>query len=219
MSILHRLFFVVLAWCAVTSSSRADIILRVEDTNLIANTPNQVVRILGTYDGTPPPLDGVSLSVLIGLGGPDPMLGPLPGLPGNIDGPNITSINLKPIGGELSSFSSAQIIGSPRDQLIQASLLRADADSPRSAAFTGQLVGLLTVDTTGITSGQYRVDLQNATLGITSSYLGGAGGTVATSLSFGTVNVVPEPTSLAMIVAVGGLGMFRRRRVLRSVTW
>lgn len=199
-----------------SSPLHADLILRVEDTNLQANTPNQLVRIIGTYDGTLPAIDGILLNVLIGLGGPDPMLGPLPG---NVDGPNITSINLKPVAGALSAFTSSQLINLQLDQLIQVELLRADADARIMAPFTNQLVAELFVDTTGVEAGAYQVALDNGDLGIFSNFLGGAAGTLATTLNSGTLYVaVPEPGNLLMLSILGTafVARFRSRKMQRK---
>lgn len=191
----------------------AAIVLQVENTTLQQDTPNQRVRILGTYDGTLPAVDGIFLNVLIGLGGPDPQLGPLPG---NVDGPNITSINLKPAAGALSTFTSDQVVNLHRDQLIQAELLRADSNAPISTPFTNQIVAEFFVDTTGVAVGEYQVDLENADLGISSNFLGGEAGTIATMLNSGTLNVaaVPEPGSL-LLLSIAGTAVAARVRSRR----
>ncbi len=202
----------------VSSPLHAAIILQIENTGLQANTPNQLVRILGTYDGTLPAVDGILLNVLIGLGGPDASLGPLPG---NVDGPNITSINLKPAAGALSAFTSSQVLNLQTDQLIQVELLRADANAPISAPFTNQLVAELLVDTTGVAAGAYQVDLANGSLGISSNFLGGVGGAIATTLNSGTLNVaaVPEPGSLLLLSIVGIAVVAHRWRAIRRAVF
>lgn len=196
----YRMFVLtVIAITAVNGSLTRAAIIRVEDTTLQANTAGQIVRILGSYEGPPAlaALDGVNFSVLLGRGGPDL------GLPGNITGPAITGINLKPVGGVLSGFTSAQneIDLGGLTQIVQADLLRADADVPITGAFTDQLLAELIVDTTGFASGTFQVALQDSDLGVTSTFLGGVGGSLPTTLQSGslTISAVPEPGTVGLL--------------------
>jgi hypothetical protein len=200
----------LMAIFALPSSLNASLALQIENKQLLQNTPNQVVRILGTYDGSLPALNGVEFSIFIGRGGPD-LLAPLPGLPGNVDGPNITSINLKPTGGVFSGFTVGQTVATSLSQFIQADIIT--DSTPLSTAFTDQLVALLIVDTTGVPLGAYEADLENTTLGARSTFLGGLDGARLTTLLSGTLTViaVPEPGTILMLSLAGILTILYRR--------
>ena len=68
-------------------------------------------------------------------------------------------------------------------------------------------------DTTGITTGSFGLEL-DTTIG-TTTFLDSGGGAIATSLTSGTINIVPEPASMA-VLGIGSLALLTRRRTARD---
>lgn len=90
----------------------------------------------------------------------------------------------------------------------------------QSVSPNGRIVRLL-IDTTGIFGGTYDLKLSGTLAGIDSHYLGTEGAEIPIEITNGRLNVVPEPSSL-MILLLSGLGTAfgtswaRRRRLARS---
>ena len=183
-------------------------VMRAEHATLAPNTPGQSFRIFADFAADGDAIDGALLDVFIAKGGD---LGDPAGQPG----PKIESINLQPVGGVLSAFSSSQNVAQLENQFVEADILRAASDDGISSAFDDQLLAVVTVDTTGFFDGTFSVDLENSGFGIASTFTGGSSGTIPTTLMSGSISIpVPEPSALAMLfaTAAGTVAVRRPRR-------
>ncbi|HHH76138.1 MAG TPA: PEP-CTERM sorting domain-containing protein [Phycisphaerae bacterium] len=78
-------------------------------------------------------------------------------------------------------------------------------------ATNGLLVKIL-IDTTGFVNGQsFDLKLAGTDIGMDSEYLATGAATIDPIIFNGTINIVPEPATMALL-ALGGLAMLKRRR-------
>ncbi len=70
----------------------------------------------------------------------------------------------------------------------------------------------LTIDTTGFFDGDsFGLLLEGSEMGVDSNFVVAGGGALAADITNGTINIVPEPASIALM-SIGGLLALRRRK-------
>ena len=183
-------------------------VMRAEHVTLAPDTPGQSLRIFADFPGGGDAIDGALIDLFIAKGGDL-------GDPDGRSGPRIEGIDLQPTGGVLSAFSSTQNTAQLEQQFAEADILRAGGDAAISEAFDNQLLAVVTVDTTGFFDDTFSVDLENQLFGVASTFNGGQGGTIPTTLVSGSITIlVPEPSAFAMLLvsAVGTVVLRRPRR-------
>jgi len=100
------------------------------------------------------------------------------------------------------------VMGGPLAQYVQASVVF----NPAMNVSADGLLVTLTIDTTGFFDGEsFPLLLSGITkIGQDSHFITSGAGTLAADITNGTIEIVPEPTSLA-ILALGGLAILGRR--------
>ncbi len=180
--------------------------------NLVANQANQVINIFANPSVAGEIAPGFNLNFVVDDGG---------SIVGGVDNnsPKITSINLKPAGGLFTGIPDSQSIVLQTQKLYQVTIAPTNvANRPVITANT--LLAQITLDTTGLTLGNWVLDLDGLpTKGLPSSDFAG----LATTVTNGTVGItaVPEPGSLLVLGIVGGiaaLSSFRRRRTFNRAS-
>ena len=199
---------------AGSSTSLEAQVIRAESVTLAPNTSGQFFPIFADFSGGGDPIDGVLLDVFIAKGG---NLGD----PEGRTGPRVEAIDLQPTdaaygfgNGVLNGFSTGHNVAQLESQFVEADILRGANDAAIADAFENQLLAVLTIDTTNISSGTFAVDLENQNFGVASTFNGGQGGAIPTTLVSGSIAItVPEPSALGMLfLTTAGTIAFRRRR-------
>ena len=160
---------------------------------LLENAPGQTVVVLVT--GTDQ-VTGFNLNARLGDG--------LGGLPE----PVFESVNFA---GGMWDAGAHTVMGGPpagNEQYVQASVVFNPAMNVSAAG----LLVTLTIDTTGFFNGEsFPLLLSGITeIGQDSHFITSGAGTLAADITNGTIEIVPEPASLA-ILALGGLALLGRR--------
>lgn len=207
MQSLMRILSAAALMALASSSSQAGFILAGNHT-LVANQANQVINILASPTVLGEMAPGLNLNFVVDDGG---------SIVGGVDNnaPKITSINLKPIGGLFASIPDLQSNVLATQKLYQVTIAPTNVAN-RPVITTNVLLAQVTLDTTGLATGSWILDLDGLpTRGLPSSDFAG----VATTVNNGTVsiNAVPEPNSLTAMGLVGiiaAVSRFRRRRTL-----
>lgn len=193
-----------------TSTARAGLIIAGNHT-LQANTPNQIISILAGPSSPGEVAPGLNFNLVIDDGGS--VLG---GVDGNA--PTITKVNLKPAGGLFALLPNLQtdVVNFPK--LVQSTIVALSIPE-RPVLIPGTVLAEITLDTTGLTSGTWIIDLDGTDIFPTSDFAG-----EATTISNGilSIAVVPEPSCLLLVGVSIVLGLRRRgcalsRKVLAPV--
>ncbi|MEQ1828956.1 MAG: PEP-CTERM sorting domain-containing protein [Pirellula sp.] len=179
---------------------------------LVANQANQVINIFAS-SATGEVAPGFNLNFVIDDGG---------SIVGGVDNntPKITSINLKPTAGLFAGIPDIQFNALSSQKLFQVTIAPTNIAN-RPTISTNSLLAQVTLDTTGLTSGTWVLDLDGLpSKGLPSSDFAG----LATTVTNGSVNItaVPEPSGVLTLCLVGGcalLARFRRRLPRDSTTF
>lgn len=203
------LIALVLAYAGAASTQAA--IINVGYHDLLPNTPNQSVFIYATAE--PDELvTGFNLRMQIGDGHPD-----FGG--GALLEPILQNVDFN--GGVWDAFPNTKTGGSVAGypMYAQASVVFDPVQEPLppSAISPSGLVAELIVDTTGIFSGSYALDLARTHIGADSVFIGAGGIEVPIGIVNGQLNIVPEPSALTILLLCGsamacGTSWARRRR-------
>ncbi len=151
--------------------------------------PNQAGQTVSINVTGAAPVEGLELNARIGGGTSGPIFEHVDILTETIFASNNTGI-----------FGAGYI--HPRDAYLGTTTLSGYAS-------TDGLLATLTIDTTGLFDGQYGLSLINTLEGRT-NFAG-----VYTDITDGSIVIVPEPTSLMIILAGSGLLIRRRRNKIR----
>lgn len=192
-----------LCWAAPIESAP---MIVVGDHDLLENTAGQQIQIYVSGGGN---VSGLNLFVQVGDGGPE-----LTDffLPAGTDGPSITSIDLKPIGGIFAGIGDSQVDITPDVPQVKNSTI---AMTGGGSVVADGLLAIITIDTTGFFAGD-AVTTWNLLLGGVLPDAGGydtdfAGTPIDITNGSLSVVAVPEPATLGLI-ALGGAGLLWRRR-------
>lgn len=165
---------------------------------LLPNTPGQIVPLLASGEGAADLLAGADLFLVIGGGTAGPVatgfdiVGPGTIFSGNNNGQQDFGAPYIPPGRELAAFVTTL----------------------SGTVAPNGVLAYLTLDTTGITSGNFSLSLTSDVIGPSILYAAGGAPTI---LLDGTLSVVPEPSTvvLALFGAVSVTAMAIRRRGTR----
>ena len=201
-------FFLTVTLLAMTNNSLHAAIILAGNHTLAANQANQVINIFAT-SATGEVAPGFNLNFVMDDGG---------SIVGGVDNnaPKITSINLKPTNGLFAGIPDAQNNVFSSQKLWQVTIAPTNVAN-RPVISANVLLAQVTLDTTGLTSGNWVLDLDGLPLrGLPSSDFAG----LSTTVTNGSVSIsaVPEPSSLLAIGFAGGIAAiacFRRRRICR----
>jgi len=185
---MGRLLFAAMvaaaALAGTAGSTKADFTINVGNFVLNANEPNQVRQFQFTGSGV---VDTLEFVIEIGDGS---------------SGPKITAIDLK-TGTFAGAGTQANVVTDPWAQM-------STVDLP-STSITGGLLATVTFDTTGLLYASSQPLLLSGVYDSYNTRFISAGSVVPTTVTNGTISVVPEPMSLGLL-AVGALGLLRRKR-------
>ena len=199
-------------------AASADITIDVGDHDLLANTANQEISILVTSSDPPPGgtdsfISGMNLNAEIGDGFGVGLVEPIfQGPDGALNGLSLSGTIFA--SGTPSGF--AAVSGFP-------SIANAGATSTTNLVADGVLVKLI-VDTTGFTNGTFDVSLanlpSNAVFGQGSlpdtellGPIGNASPIAGIIINNGSITIVPEPSSILLLLGLGTAAFSVRRRV------
>lgn len=157
---------------------------------LIANQQNQVINIFASPSSVGEIAAGLNLNLIIDDGG---------SIVGGEDNnsPKISSVNLKPFGGLFANIPDAQTNAFSSQKLYQVTIAPTSVAN-RPIITSNVLLAQVTLDTTGLTSGTWLLDLDGLVrppnINLPASDFAGA----AASITNGslTISAVPEPSSL-----------------------
>jgi hypothetical protein len=169
---------------------------------LAPNQANQTIEIYAspTFAGEIAP--GLNLNVVIDDGG---------SIVGGVDNnsPRITSVNLKPAGGLFDGIPDSQSNLLESQKLYQVTIAPTGI-SNRPVITDGVLLAQITLDTTGLTSGSWVLDLDGLpAVGLPSSDFAGSPTTVINGVLIVTV---PELSSLWALASACSLMILKRTR-------
>jgi len=190
------LMAVALVACSAIAASAAPTITAGYH-QLLPNTPGQVISILASGEGAADALQGVDLFLVVG---------------GGTDGPIVTGLDLIGAGTIFAGNNTGQQdFGAPyippSREVVGITTTTSGTVSPNG------VLAYLTLDTTGLTSGDFTLSLTSEVIGPSVLYPSGGASTILVN---GTLSVVPEPGSivLGMFGAIGIAAIaIRRRRI------
>ena len=195
-------FFLATSVLAMTNSSLQAGIVLTGNHNLVANQANQVINVFASPSNAGEIAPGLNLNFVVDDGG---------SIVGGVDNnaPRITSINLKPVGGLFANIPDVQSNVLLTQKLYQVTIAPTNVAN-RPVITTNVLLAQVTLDTTGLTTGSWVLDLDGLPArGLPSSDFAG----IATTVFNGTVTIaVPEPSSLLTLGLVGGISLLARIR-------
>lgn len=205
MRFLILIFFAATVFAMTNSSVHAAFVFTGNHT-LVANQANQVINIFAT-SATGEVAPGFNLNFVIDDGG---------SIAGGVDNnsPKITSINLKPVGGLFASIPDVQSNVLSTQKLYQVTIAPTNVAN-RPVITANSLLAQVTLDTTGLTSGTWVLDLDGLpSRGLPSSDFAG----LATTVINGSVSItaVPEPSSLLALSLVGSVAALARFHCRRT---
>jgi hypothetical protein len=194
--ILKLFAAVAIAACTAMAASAAPTIT-VGNHQLLPNTPGQVISILASGEGAADAIAGVDLFLVIG---------------GGTSGPIATNFDLIGAGTIFAANNNGQQgfgaeYDPPSRDLVGLVTTTSGTVSPNG------VLAYVTLDTTGLTSGDFTLSITNELFGPSVLYATGGASTV---LIDGTLSVVPEPSSVVLgLFGVAGVAAvaIRRRRV------
>ena len=191
-----RLRFLIIGLAGVLTASHtfADTIINVGSYHLAPNEPGQTITLAVSGSSQ---VTGFNLRAQLGDG-----LGPNPE-------PLFQAVQF---GGGIWDAFPTTVAGGPvggATQYAQASVVF--SATGESVAASGSLV-TLELDTTGLYSGTYSLDLANTDIGADSAFIGNGGVDLPATIINGSVTITstPEPTSLALL-STGCVVLFLRR--------
>ena len=202
MRVFQQLFAALAVLVFTSCNSQAGFIIA-STYNLAPNQNNQVINILASPSFAGEVAPGLNFNFVVDDGG---------SVIGGIDNnsPKIVSINLKPTGGLFASIPDVQANVFVSQKLYQVTIAPTNVAN-RPVITTNVLLAQVTLDTTGLASGNWVLDLDGIpSRGFPSSDFAG----IATTVVNGSI-AVPEPSSLSTLSLVGSIAAifrFRRRR-------
>jgi len=140
--------------------------------------------------------DGLELDLQVGDGGVD--------IGGALTGPTMTAIDLT-----TNTIFSAN--GPNQANVVAFPLARQSTVDTATAVLANGIIGRVTFDTTGIGLGNFDLLLTGVAGAFDTTFFNGANALAAT-VPNGTIRVVPEPSSMAIIIAASAGLVFRRYR-------
>ncbi len=200
------------------STSRADLILSIGDIDLQPNLANQTVSVFARFSSSVaapiPTVGGLQLNVRLGSGTGTP--GTAPVFQGAAAGTSLGGISFD---GTLWDGSAVDISRDPLTgfaQYASAGISFVSNSDLRTLGSADQLVAKLIIDTSGVNSGTFVVDLNDGDLG--PSYFQSIADERLTSSTFASnglirIVAVPEPCSLVLTVLSAICLSLSRRRV------
>jgi hypothetical protein len=115
-------------------------------------------------------------------------------------------------GGGMWDTYSNTVVGGPIGGSAQLAQAYVAFDTTVSVPADGLLV-TLTVDTTGFFDGDsFALLFKDSEIGADSDFVVSGGGVLDPDITNGTINIVPEPTSMVMLGGCGLLALRRRKR-------
>lgn len=174
---------------------------------LLANTPSQVIELRASPSVVGEIAEGLNLHIVIDDGG---------SVAGGIDdnAPKITAVNVQPAGGLFAGVT--QVPSTLITQKISTTSLPITLVAERPVVTNNALLALVTLDTTGLNSGNWTISLDGLpSILLPESDFGG----VAATITNGTLSIaaVPEPGSL-ILFAIGATTLGVRRRIIANKT-
>lgn len=190
-----RLIIVSVVFMVAAGRAYADPIITVGNYVLAPNEAGQTIKLSVTGGDI---VTGVNLRAQLGDGlgpNPEPVFQSI-GFGGDIWDAFPTSASGGPVGGA--------------EQYAQASVVF--SGTGKSVAASGDFV-TLTIDTTGLSSGTYALQLAGTDIGADTAFIGIGGGDIPATITNGTITIstTPEPGSIALLGMGGVLMLFRRR--------
>ena len=205
--------------------SHGDFVINVGNHSLLPNTPNQPIDVYLTSNSmADPAVSGMNFRATLGDGSGNQ--GKFTGTQGTLDGVTFTGGGYFWDVSASTPIGQAPVVGGPAfaDTSINFS-------TPQTFGLTTSRIATIKVDTTGLFSGTYGIDLldiANVGLGATQLLLPNPSSAVASpgpgifQISNGTfqITAVPEPASLLTAMVLAMPGVFhrgRRSRMLKEV--
>jgi hypothetical protein len=161
--------------------------------DLLPNAAGQVVEFSVSGGDL---FDGLELDLQVGDGGVD--------IGGVLTGPSMTAIDLT-----TNTIFSAN--GPNQANVVAFPLARQSTVDTATAVLANGIIGRVTFDTTGIGLGNFDLLLTGVAGAFDTTFFNGANALAAT-VPNGTIRVVPEPSSMAIIIAASAGLVFRRYR-------
>jgi hypothetical protein len=189
----------LLVVCAAASPALAAVVVDVGDRSLLPNTPGQVFQIF--VDGGDP-VTGVQFNLQVADGGPE---GAQYGGPGLIDGPEIENVDIF-----TGTIFATNNVGELGGGSIAPQLWESWTSTTSGTVPAQGLLATVTIDTTGFFAGTW--DLWMAPTLQGDSTLLDSG--IEVVIENGSINVIPEPSAVAVwsLLGIAGLFLVARRR-------
>jgi hypothetical protein len=205
---IRSLLLTALALLGTTWLSQGQLVIEVGPHDLLPNLADQTIDLFVENIGsTGVPVGGISLNVQVADSGPASKDGF-----GSIDGPNITGVELL-AGTIFESNNNGEIDAGSIPQFANFTTTTS-SESVTLEANTTTKLATITISTEGFTTPETWDFKLFDTINGSTKYFDPVGGDIFPNITDGTISVVPEPMSAAMVACLlVGLAVLHRRKI------